>query len=86
MPALHTSWDKTKLAVYTLLSGAGLVTIFPVLPKGLVGLLNNHFARVVILVMLLLQAGQPLGFAVIAAVFFYLLIIAWRRIEEKIGG
>ena len=69
-------------SLMTLITGAGIVTIFPQLPDSAVDLFDSHLGRIIVLIMLLLQAGQPIYVSVVMAAIFYLTIVLLRRLEK----
>ena len=66
---------EVGLALLTLISGAGLVTMFPVVPTTLTNIFNNHLGRVAILVALLYQSGRTFRVAMVMAIVFYLFVL-----------
>lgn len=76
------SLRQIAFSLMSLISGAGIVTIFPQLPSFLVELFDSHLGRITVLVMLLIQAGQPVHVSVIMATIFYLVVILLKRLER----
>ena len=78
------SGNELKLAVFTLLSGVGIVNVFPKLPTSLINVFDNHVGRIAILVMLLIQSGRSVSLSIVVSVVFYVAIWYWVRRSDGV--
>lgn len=78
-----TTGAQFGYAFMTLLTGVGLGKFLPSLPVALVNLFDNNVGRLVLLVLLLKQAGQSWQISIVAALIFYVVVSLWKKLERK---